>query len=322
MSSASIIRYCVCVLAGLLLWIAQPVSAQEQNSLSGERICPDGKRAYFGVCPEDEVVKPTLPVPVTKPIPQVSEPAPQEAEPVPPVSKPVPSLPETKPVPPQPKTCDYCPEMVRLPGGEFLMGSDKNTDEKPVHSVKVAAFAIGKFEVTQGQWKAVMGSNPSHFKDCGNDCPVEQVSYDHILDYIARLNRLTGGRYRLPTEAEWEYACRAGGKHEYCGSDNADAVARYESNSGKRTHTVGGKQPNAFGLHDMSGNLREWTRSAYTENGYDGSERLGINDTVFRGVIRGGSWYSKPNSLRSAYRIWYNRGTWNFDLGFRLAQDY
>jgi formylglycine-generating enzyme required for sulfatase activity len=290
MSSASIIRYVIYVLACLLLGTAQPASAQEQNNLSAERICPDGKRAYFGVCPGDEDVNPAPPV--------------------------------ANPAPPQPKTCDYCPEMVRLPGGEFMMGSGKFTNTKPVHSVTVAGFAIGKYEVTQGQWQAVMGSNPSKLSGCGYDCPVEQVSYNDILDYIARLNRRTGGRYRLPTEAEWEYACRAGGSHEYCGSDNADAVAWHFGNSGIRTHPVGGKQPNAFRLHDMSGNVDEWTCSAYTENGYDGSESL-CNNNAGSGVIRGGSWnYYEPADLRSALRLRFNRVSRLTDRGFRLAQDY
>ncbi|MCX7108632.1 MAG: formylglycine-generating enzyme family protein [Proteobacteria bacterium] len=288
MLSASIIRYCVCVLAGLLLWTAQPASAQGQNSLSGERICPDGQRAYFGVCPGDEGAKPAPPV--------------------------------SNPTPPQTKTCDYCPEMVRLPGGEFMMGSDKDTvSEKPVHSVSVAAFAIGRYEVTQGQWKAVMGSNPSDFKDCGDDCPVDQVSYNDLQDYIARLNRLTGGRYRLPTEAEWEYACRAGGSHKYCGSDNADAVAWYKSNSGERTHPVGGKQANGFKLYDMSGNVDEWTCSAYTNNGYDGSEKLCSN--AVRRVLRGGSWYSDEVRVRSAFREMYDPDYLHDSFGLRLAQD-
>jgi formylglycine-generating enzyme required for sulfatase activity len=288
MSSASIIRYCLCVFTGLLLGAAQPAMAQEQNSLSAERICPDGKRAYFGVCPGEE-----------------------DAKHAPPVSK---------PAPPQPKTCDYCPEMVRLPGGEFMMGSDEYIFTKPVHRVTVAAFAIGKYEVTQGQWKAVMGSNPADFKNCGDDCPVELVSYSDILDYIARINRLTGGRYRLPTDAEWEYACRAGGSHEYCGSDYADAVAWYKSNSGRRTHPVGGKQANAFRLYDMTGNVWEWTCSAFTKNGYDGSERLCNNDAVSWQVIRGGAWSGEPDS--PAARFGSLPGSRTSDRGFRLAQDY
>ncbi len=287
MSSTSIIRYCVCVLACLLLWIAQPASAQEQNSLSAERICPDGKRAYFGICPGDEDAKPAPPV--------------------------------ANPAPPQTKTCDYCPEMVRLPGGEFMMGSnDGDNDKKPVHRVTVAAFAIGKYEVTQGQWKAVMGSNPSGFSNCGTDCPVERVKYNDIQDYIARLNRLTGGHYRLPTEAEWEYACRAGRSYDgYCDSDHFSSVAWNAYNSGDRTHPVGGKQANGFGLHDMIGNVREWTCSAYTENGYDGNEKLCSN--FGRRVLRGGSW-GDTEQLASD-RLMFDPGLSDKSYGFRLAQD-
>ena len=206
-----------------------------------------------------------------------------------------------------------------------MMGASGHTDiEKPVHRVTVAAFAIGRYEVTQGQWKAVMGNNPSMSTECGDDCPVEQVSYDNIQGYIARLNRLTAGRYRLPTEAEWEYACRAGGNHEYCGSDDADEVGWYIGNSGIRTHIVGIKQANTFGLYDMSGNVMEWTCSAYTKNGngYDGSEKLCTDDARVESVIRGGSWFSARALLRSANSTWGLRDFGHFNLGFRLAHDY
>jgi formylglycine-generating enzyme required for sulfatase activity len=215
-------------------------------------------------------------------------------------------------------------EMVPIPAGEFLMGSDSSdkqtpNDETPRHTVKVPAFKISKTEITQGQWKAVKGSNPSYFKDCGDDCPVEQVSFDEAQAFIEKLNTLTGKSYRLPKEAEWEYACRAGGDFKYCGGNNLDAVAWHGENSGSKTHPVGGKQPNAFGLYDMSGNVWEWTCSAYKDRYGDGSESTCA--TAGRRVIRGGSWYNVPGYLRSAYRYRYDPGYRYYFLGFRLAQD-
>ncbi len=126
------------------------------------------------------------------------------------------------------KDCADCPEMVVIPAGSFDMGSNNDPSEKPVHRVTIGrAFAMGKTEVTQGQWKALMGNNPSKYSDCGDNCPVEQVSWDDARAFIEKLNAKTGKQYRLPTEAEWEYACRAGGQHEYCGGDNPDSVGWY-----------------------------------------------------------------------------------------------
>jgi formylglycine-generating enzyme required for sulfatase activity len=215
-------------------------------------------------------------------------------------------------------------EMVSIPAGEFFMGSyasDKqaSNDEKPRHTVKVSAFKIGKTEVTQGQWKAVMGSNPSHFKDCGDNCPVEHVSFDEAQAFIEKLNTLTGKSYRLPKEAEWEYACRAGGDFKYCGGNNSDTVAWHGENSGSKTYPVGGKQPNAFGLYDMSGNVWEWTCSVYTDRYGDGSESTCA--TAARRVIRGGSWSDGLGNLRSADRYGNGPDSQFDDLGFRLAQD-
>ena len=132
------------------------------------------------------------------------------------------------------KDCPECPDMVELTAGSFDMGSDNGeADEKPVHRVTIAKpFAIGKTEVTQAQWLAVMGTNPSNFNLCGETCPVEQVSWNDAQVYIQKLNAKTGKQYRLPTEAEWEYACRAGTQQEFCGSDNADNVAWNSLNSG------------------------------------------------------------------------------------------
>ena len=177
-------------------------------------------------------------------------------------------------------------EMVRLPTG----------------------ISMGKYEVTQAQWRAVMGSSPSYFSSCGDTCPVEIDRYDDIKQFLQRLNSLTGKRYRLPTEDEWFSACQAGSSTEYCGSDDIDAVAWYDSNSNGTTHPVGQKQSNAYGLYDMSGNVWEWTNSLYES----GSPRL---------AVRGGSWGNIPASVRSANRDW-DEPTYRYDYrGFRLAQD-
>jgi len=214
-------------------------------------------------------------------------------------------------------------EMVAIPAGEFWMGSADNDEaasnnEKPRHKVMVQAFSLGKYEVTQGQWKSVMGSNPSTFQDCGENCPVERVSFNDVQKFIEKLNALTGKTYRLPTEAEWEYACRAGGVFRYCGGDDPASVAWYWDNSRGTTHPVGEKQPNSFGLQDMSGNVWEWTCSAYTGHYGDGGESLCAGGDRSR-VVRGGSWNNDPQFLRSGDRLRFDRAG-NY-LGFRLARD-
>jgi formylglycine-generating enzyme required for sulfatase activity len=197
-------------------------------------------------------------------------------------------------------------EFVLVPAGSFMMGSTNGgTDEKPVHQVTISqAFYMGKYEVTQGQWQTVMGNNPSNFKDCGGNCPVEQVSWDDAQNFINRLNESNDGfRYRLPTEAEWEYACRAGTTGDYAG--NLSEMAWYSENSGSKTYAVGGKQPNAWGLADMHGNVWEWCQDWYHETYYgaptDGSAWLSGGEQEYR-VLRGGSWGNYAEGLRSAVR--------------------
>jgi formylglycine-generating enzyme required for sulfatase activity len=195
---------------------------------------------------------------------------------------------------------------VLVPAGSFMMGSTNGgTDEKPVHQVTISqAFYMGKYEVTQGQWQTVMGNNPSNFKDCGGNCPVEQVSWDDAQNFINKLNESNDGfRYRLPTEAEWEYACRAGTTGDYAGI--LSEMAWYGKNSGSKTHAVGGKQPNAWGLADMHGNVWEWCQDWYHETYYgaptDGSAWLSGGEQEYR-VLRGGSWGNYAEGLRSAVR--------------------
>jgi len=224
------------------------------------------------------------------------------------------------------KDCAACPELVVIPAGSFQMGSnDGDADEKPVHSVSMKSFALGKTEVMQGQWQAVMGSNPSKFKDCGANCPVEQVSWDDIQQYIQKLNALSGQRYRLPSEAEWEYAARAGstGKWSF-GNDEAQLKQHgwYSANSDSKTHPAGQKQANAFGLYDMHGNVWEWTQDcgneSYSRAPSDGSA-WATGDCGLR-VLRGGSWDSSPSYARAANRDrGYTAGR-NDYLGFRLAR--
>ncbi|MDP1855868.1 MAG: SUMF1/EgtB/PvdO family nonheme iron enzyme [Candidatus Nitrotoga sp.] len=217
------------------------------------------------------------------------------------------------------KDCETCPEMVVILSDEFEMGSS-NGDfaERPVHQVHVGTFALAKTEVTQGQWRAVMGSNPSHFSNCGDDCPVENVSWNEAWNYIHKLSAKTDKLYRLPSEAEWEYACRAGGKHELCGSDSVDIVAWYDGNSGMSTHPVGYKRPNAFGLYDMSGNVGEWVGDSWHEN-YSGAPTDGsawLDDERY--VIRGGSWDDSSKDARATKRG-EDFGGGLKHLGFRVA---
>jgi len=203
------------------------------------------------------------------------------------------------------------------------MGSTNgDADENPVHQVTINySFLMGKYEVTQAQWQSVMGDNPSLFKDCVN-CPVESVSWDDAQNFINKLNAGNDGfRYRLPTEAEWEYACRAGTTGDYAG--NLSEMAWYRENSGDKTHVVGGKQPNAWGLADMHGNVWEWCQDWYHETYYgvptDGSAWLSGGEPNFR-VVRGGSWFDLASNLRSADRSKnYASGARGNRYGFRVV---
>lgn len=216
-------------------------------------------------------------------------------------------------------------EMVYIPPGRFMMGSTNGlSDEKPMHEVTISqAFYIGRYEVTQGQWQAVMGKNPSKFKGCGSNCPVENVSWNDALHFINKLNQANNSyTYRLPTEAEWEYACRAGTTGDYYSQD-VDVIGWYEGNSGTKTHAVGAKQPNAFGLYDMSGNVWEWCKDWYHPNyegaPSDGSAWLDGGEQKYR-VLRGGSGNSNASFLRSALRLYVTPdSSLVFFFGFRVV---
>jgi formylglycine-generating enzyme required for sulfatase activity len=217
-------------------------------------------------------------------------------------------------------------EMVKVEGGTFMMGATPemeipDDDEKPVHQVTLTNdYYIGKYEVTQALWQTVMESNPSSFK--GNNLPVEQVSWNDCQEFIGKLNSITGRKFRLPTEAEWEYAARGGKKsrgYQYSGSSKISDVAWYNGNSGSKTHLVGTKQANELGLYDMCGNVLEWCQNWY--GSYVSSSQTNPTGAVsgsYR-VIRGGSWYSSARFCRSSCRDSGTPGIRNSRLGLRLV---
>jgi formylglycine-generating enzyme required for sulfatase activity len=226
------------------------------------------------------------------------------------------------------KDCAECPDMVLLPSGSLPMKLDKVPDPKAVAVaaviVTVPSFAIGKTEVTQRQWKAVMGDNPSRFVACGLDCPVENVSWKDIAQFIRKLNLKTGQSYRLPSEAEWEYAARGGGSTDAPFADNAAALedqAWYIANSRKAPRQVAAKKPNAFGLHDLYGNVWEWVEdcfhASYVGLPPDGSAWTTACSSPQR-VLRGGSWSDEASSMRNRGR--YAPEVRNLITGFRLAR--
>ena len=211
--------------------------------------------------------------------------------------------------------------LVKVDGGTFQMGSESGeSNEKPVHSVTLSGYYIGETEVTQALWKAVMGSNPSNWK--GDNLPVEQVSWYDCQEFISKLNQLTGKRFALPTEAQWEFATRGGNKsrgYEYSGSNSVGDVAWYEGNSSDMTHQVGTKQANELGLYDMSGNVWEWCQDWY--GSYSSSSQTdptGPSSGSYR-VSRGGSWYYHASYCRSTYRYDNIPDRTNSFLGLRLV---
>ena len=217
-------------------------------------------------------------------------------------------------------------EMVAVQGGTFTMGCTNEQgrgcydDERPSHQVTVSNFYIGKFEITQAQWKAVMGSNPSSFK--GDNLPVEEVSWNDVQEFIRKLNALTGKQYRLPTEAEWEFANRGGAKsqgYRYSGSNNLSNVAWYTDNSKNSTQTVGTKSPNELGIYDMSGNVWEWCSDRYGAYSASSKRDPAGASSGSRRVIRGGSWSCEAQICRIAIRSYDSPDSRYYNLGFRVA---
>ncbi len=253
-------------------------------------------------------------------------------------------------------TDPFANDMVYVQGGTFMMGatseqgSDVNDREKPTHRVTVSDFYISKYEVTQEQWKEIMGTNPSYFK--GDNLPVENVSWNDVQEFIAKLNEKTGMNYRLPTEAEWEYAARGGNKskgYKYSGGDDVDEVAWYYDNSTsndddafcyrehyddetielffgvpddlkRKSHSVGTKAPNELGLYDMSGNVWEWCSDWFGDYGSWSQTNPKGATSGSRHVRRGGSWRGYTRYCRVSYRGNYGPDSGLDYLGFRLAR--
>ena len=211
-------------------------------------------------------------------------------------------------------------KMIAVQGGTYTMGatseqgSDADDDEKPAHKETVVDFMIGETEVTQELWQAVMGNNPSNFKG-DMQRPVEQVSWNDCQTFIRKLNQLTGQNFRLPTEAEWEYAARGGNRskgYKYAGSNSGDAVAWYWDNSDHTTHKVKTKQPNELGIYDMSGNVWEWCQDKWCDN-YNSPRNSGHR------VLRGGSWINYARFVRVSSRYSGTPGIRGSNYGLRLA---
>lgn len=213
--------------------------------------------------------------------------------------------------------------MVEIPGGEFVMGAPEDEEgsddsERPQHQVTIAPFLMSQFLVTQLQWETIMGTNPFHFK--GENRPVEQVSWYKAIDFCQKLSQKIGMDYRLPSEAEWEYACRAGTTTPYhFGETITPELANFRS---RETSDVGSYSPNAFGLYDMHGNVFEWCQD-HRHGNYEGAPRDGSawiesGDDSLR-IIRGGSWLYDPRNCRSAYRYYYAPADRGGIIGFRVV---
>ena len=212
--------------------------------------------------------------------------------------------------------------MIAVQGGTFAMGSNGSAPDEKMHTVTISDFKMSKYEITQAIWIAIMGNNPSAHTGC-NNCPVERVSWEMLPEFIFKLNMQTGKNYRLPTEAEWEYAATGGIKtnsYKYAGNNTVDAIGWYNENSNKNTHEVGQKQPNELGLYDMTGNVWEWCSDWYGNDYYAHSPsknpKGGINGT--RKVCRGGSYNSEAikchNTLRNGMPPYQRK-----EMGFRLV---
>ncbi len=263
-----------------------------------------------GSVKETVVVQPTPPPPAT-PV-KVEEPK---------------KIPEQQ-KPPAAETTDILAgiKLIRVEGGEFLMGNPRGRGEEvPVHKVKLNDFYIGATEITQKQYEEIMGMNPSKFRGC-DDCPVDMVSYNDAVSFTIKLSQKTGKTFRLPTEAEWEYAAR-GGKHgrnyRYSGSHDPGAVAWYDRNSSRRSHPAGKKAPNELGIYDMSGNILEWCRdwfdgSYYRKSPFDNPSGPSFGEAR---SVRGGSWKLDSGRLSCYFRYGIRPSARYDDVGFRVVQD-
>jgi formylglycine-generating enzyme required for sulfatase activity len=216
-------------------------------------------------------------------------------------------------------------EMIKVEGGPFMMGSEQGSSwERPVHEVSVKDFWIGKFPVTQDLWESVMGENPFYFK--GYSFPVEQVSWNDTQQFLEKLNQLTACNYRLPSEAEWEYAARGGNQSKgfnFAGGNKLKEVAWYYANSHSEAKPVGLKQPNELGFYDMSGNVQEWCADHWHEN-YENAPKegrvwiAGANENLC--LVRGGSWISNDDDCTVSNRGWYYSDVRRNYIGFRIAR--
>jgi formylglycine-generating enzyme required for sulfatase activity len=283
---------------------------------------------------------PTVPADL-RPSPSPQQPAPKFVSPIVPPRQPAPKSPviaRPSPAPaPHQNYQDLLPgkvplEMIAIPSGSFLMGSPDGegvTDERPQHRVTVPQFYMGKYPITNAQWKAVMRTDPSAKwgeKFQGDRQPVIEVSWNDAQAFCQKLTQLTKRSYCLPSEAEWEYACRAGSQTKYSfGNDESQLkhYAWYDGISNGQTHPVGEKKPNAFGLYDMHGNVWEWCIDHWHDNyknaPTDGSAWLNSENDNQSRIIRGGSWYSFPGTCRSAYRSYYPPDITLYSVGCRVV---
>lgn len=265
-----------------------------------------------------------------------SAPAPQPAVSAAPASS---AVVASAPQVPVIKDCDVCPELVTIPSGSFMMGAEPNSygyvlNQRPAHKVEVQKFLLGRTEVTQGQYRTLMGTNPSYFDSCGDNCPMEFVSWDEARDYINKLSEKTGKKYRLPSEAEWEYAARGGKQTVFWWGDVADhAYANYGkdpccgglaqgADKWVSTGPVAQLPPNPFGLHDMQGNVAELVFDTWIEDHTgaptDGSGRTGGRGAVR--VVKGGSYDSSGTGIVPAVRAPVTRAWKSSFIGFRVAR--
>ena len=259
--------------------------------------------------------RPEAPAPRPAPKPPAPSPKPK---PKPPAPSPKPKPPAPQPTAPtqespKPRTRKSGFDMVALSGGVFVMGaSDGDRDECP-HRATVGAFQIGRYEVTQADWRQIMGANPAYHTGC-DDCPVEQVSWNDAREFIRRANALLDKNFRLPTEAEWEYAARAGEAHRFSGANELARVGVYHGNA-QRVRPVGSRSPNAWGLYDMSGNVWEWCQDTYKP--YPNCKGKASD----RRIVRGGSWRNRERDCRVSARKSMRPHEKDYATGLRLAHD-